>query len=134
MKSHDIRFIVNSGKNRGKSYGFTLALNSAQKAWRVRPLALAPPEMEKEVIELVITARDSNYSRTGSRELVRVNQIKAQLDIIAKEIEPVTLKGLDNTTRKVRLDRDGYEVSSVINELGKDPEYLITVTCWSIYE
>lgn len=82
---------------------------------------------------MVITAREQNISRSGATELQIVSKIVDELSIIAGETD-VTLKGLDYKERPVLIDQDGFSVRSIMNELGKDSEYHITVTAWGLYK
>ena len=134
MKSHDIEFVMNSGDHKGTKYKFTLAEQNGQKAWQVTRLFQPAPAMAKEKIEMMLAVRGQNIPLSGGVELKQANKILGQLEVIAKEITPVTLVGLDNVERLVRVDRSGFSLAPTISEQGKEPEYAVSITCWSIYE
>ena len=134
MKSHDIEFVMNSGDYKGKSYKFTLAKQNGQKAWQVTRLFQSAPAMAKEKIEMMLAVRGQNIPLSGGVELGQANKILDQLEVIAKEVTPVTLVGFDNQERLVRVDRSGFSLAPTISEKGREPEYAVSITCWSIYE
>ena len=134
LKSHDVEFKMKSGDHVGEKYPFTLAKSSNLKMWRVVRLRFPAPKMTKERIEMGIAVRGQDISLSGAVDLVRANEVMDQLDIIAKETTPVTLIGLDNKERDVRVDIGGYSLETVAGEKWKDAEYVVRLTCWSVYE
>jgi len=134
MKASDVQFITNSGDHKGTKYNFTLAEQNGQKAWQVTRLFQPAPAMAKEKIELMIAVREQNIPLSGGVELEQANKILDQLEVIAKETTPVTLVGLDNQERLVRVDRGGFSLAPTIFEKGREPEYAVSITCWSIYK
>jgi len=134
MKAHDVQFITNSGDHKGTKYNFTLAEQNGQKAWQIERRLQPAPEMAKEKIDMMIAVREQNIPLSGGVELKQANKILGQLEIIAKETTPVTLIGLDNVERLVRIDRSGFTLASVVSEKGRTPEYNVSVTARSVYE
>ena len=131
--TQDAEFTINTGDSKGKVYRYTIASQQGVKMWEVTPLFRPAPSMIKERISMVIVAREQNISRSGATELQIVSKIVDELSIIAGETD-VTLKGLDYKERPVLIDQDGFSVRSIMNELGKDSEYHITVTAWGLYK
>ena len=134
MKAHDIKFVMNSGDHQGDEYGFTLATVDGRKAWDAVRIFPQPPSLIKEEIDLVLTAREGNIPLSGARELKIVDRILDQLETISLETDLVTLHGIDGVERSVRVGRNGRRVIPVVHETGKEPEYHISVKCWSLYE
>lgn len=52
----DIKFTVNTGTYKGKTYRYTLATVNGKKAWAITPLFSPPPSMIKNKIDIVISA------------------------------------------------------------------------------
>jgi len=134
MKVSDVQFITNSGDHKGTKYNFTLAEQNGQKAWQVTRLFQSAPAMAKEKIEMMIAIKEQNIPLSGGVELTQANKILGQLEIIATETTPVTLVGLDRVERLVRVDRSGFSLAPTISEKDREPEYAVSITCWSIYE
>lgn len=134
MKAHDISFTINSGDHKGEKYGFTLMGINNRKAWEVTRLSYSPPSMVKEKIKMVLAVREQNIPLSGAVELKQVNKILDQLETIADASKAVTLKGIDNEERPVRVDRSGFSVEPVVYETGKDPEYGVNLIVWGLYE
>lgn len=133
-KAYDIKFRMNSGDHKGEEYGFTLAVIDNKKAWTHTRIFVEPPSMIRERIDLVLAVREDNIPLSGARELVTVNKILGQLESISMETDPITLVGLDKQERLVRVDRHGFEVSPVLEETSREPEYQIRMTCWGVYK
>jgi len=134
MRQYDIEFLVNSGDKEGNRYGFTLAKSNGRKMWNVQRLFQPPPAMAKERIEMGIAVRAKNISRSGANELELANHIINQLETIADETTPATLTGLDGIKRAVLIDRQGFTIEPTVSEMKQDPEFQVTVLCWSVYE
>lgn len=134
MRAHDIKFVMNSGEHQGDEYGFTLATVDGRKAWDAVRIFPLPPSLIKERIDLILTAREGNIPLSGAMELKVVDRILDQLETISWETDPVKLHGIDGQERSVRVGREGRAVIPVVHESGKEPEYRISVTCWSLYE
>ena len=130
----DIAFTVNTGDHKGDIYRYTLAIEKGKKAWLVTPLFRPPPYMYKEQIDMVIACREHNIGRSGATELRTVKKILDELSIIATETSPCSLEGLDKDTRRIRIDQDGFKVTTELNEKGKSPEYRVNVTVYGLYE
>jgi len=130
----DITFTVNTGDHKGDTYGYTLAMVNGKKGWYVTPLFKPPPYMYKEQIDMVIECQEHNIGTSGAIDLRTVNKILKELSIIATETSPSSLMGLDKTTRRIRIDQDGFKVTTELNERSKSPEYRINVTCHGLYE
>ena len=127
----DVEFTVNAGPFNGETYRYTLASSQGTKMWEVTPQFRPAPSMIKEKINMVITAREGNISRTGATELAVIGMIIEELSIIARQTD-ITLKGLDYKERPVLIDQDGFNIRVSENELGKDSEYHVAVTCWGL--
>jgi len=133
-RSHDVRFRVNSGDHNGDEYGFTLAVIDGKKAYTAVRLFRPSPSMVKEQIIMTLTAREGNIPLSGAAELKAVHRIIEQIETLSLETDPLTLTGLDQITRPVRVDAKGAQLIPVVHELGKDPEYRVELTCWGLYE
>jgi hypothetical protein len=133
LKTHDIVFTINDGVNKGKDYGFTLARAEGRKAWKVTTLFNPPPSMVKQRIEITITAREDNIPLTGVRELKRINEIVDDLNAIFEQTTPVTLVGLDRQTYSVLVDKEGPQLTNILQEKEREPEYQVVLLCWGIY-
>ncbi len=131
MLSHDIEFTVNAGDYQGKKYRYTLATKDGVKQWVVIPLWSPPPSVIKERIEMTIMAQDQSIPRSAALELATVNKLLDELRIIAEDT--ATLKGIDKQERTVQIDENGYFIETVMNESTKEPEYQVSLTCWSLY-
>lgn len=134
MRGSDVQFTVNSGKAKGKSYGYTLATEGGRKLWTVNPTFLQPPSMYNEIIEMSIFAGSYNVGLTGAVELREVGKILNELRAIGDASEPTTLIGLDGVERIVRIPRDGYQQVTTLKEAKRDSEYHIKLTCWGMYK
>ena len=139
----DITFTVKPVGGEGEEYSYTLATINGKKAWSVAPIRKPPGHIYDEQIEMVLECRAGNIGRSGASELALVGKMMDELSILAKETDPITLKGLskkigkqgeDNKDRRVRIPIDGIEMETVVNETGKDAEYRIKVTCLGLYE
>lgn len=130
---HDVEFRVNEGDCKGKVYGYTLATNNGVKMWGVTPQFRPAPSMIKEKIEMVIVAREMNIPQSGAVELQGVTQIINELSSIASETD-VTLKGLDHQERPILIDRDGFSIIVVANELTRSSEYRVNITVWGLFK
>lgn len=133
MRQSDIEFIVNSGDNKGKKYGFTLAIKDGEKQWAITPLFQPAPSIIKEKIEMILTTREANIPLSGAMELKAVGKILEQLRSIALETTASTLVGFDNKERLVQIDENGYSVASTILEPNREPEYLVNLSVWGLY-
>jgi len=133
MRQDDVEFIINAGESKGKRYRFTLAAKDGEKQWSVTPRFEPAPSIIKEKVEMVLTAREGNIPVSGAVELKLISKLLEQLRAISLEITPSTLIGLDKIERSVQVDEDGYTLVSTIREANKEPEYLINLTCWSLY-
>lgn len=135
MKKFDIEFeIEGSGSNAGKKYGFMLAQEDGEKMWNVQRTLSPPPSMMKQQINLVVTAREDEFDASAARQLKRITEILAELEIIMEEDE-VRLAGLDGVEYPVRLDSDnGLKESVFIHEKDREPEYVVSVFAWGLYE
>lgn len=131
---HDVQFLINSGDYQGKKYGYTLASNKGQKMWERTPVFYPAPSMIKEQIKMTILAREDNISRSGARELKQVDEIIDELTTIATASEHPTLTGLDLKDRYIQIDQNGFNVKSVVLETNKEPEYVVELTCWGLYD
>jgi hypothetical protein len=134
MKSHDVQFRINAGTYKGRIYGYTLASKNGEKLWSVIPRFEPPPSMIKERIEMSLVARQGNFPLSGGQELAQVNKLIDELSAIGGEVEKVTLIGIDKKERLVQIDEDGFIISSVVTETGRDPEYIVNLTCWGLYD
>lgn len=134
MRASDITFTINSGDYKGKEYSYTLATIDGKKAWDIQPLFKPAPCMFQNRIEMTITAGEKNVDSAGAIELRNVNKIIAELNRIAEADDPCTLEGLDHKKRFIRINQDGFAVSSTLKEPNRSPEYLIRVTCWGLYD
>jgi len=130
----DVKFIVNTGDHKGDEYSYTLATINGKKAWNITPLFKPAPSMIKNRIDMVIECREHNINRAGVNELALVNKILDELSAVATETEPATLKGLDNKERFIKIDQDGFEVTTELLEKDKSPEYRVKLTCWGLYD
>lgn len=133
MRATDIEFVMNSGEHVGERYSFTLADSNGQKAWQVTRLFRPPPAMAKEKIDMIIAVREKNIPTSAAMELKQAKDILSQLETIAKETTPVTLKGVDGD-RLVRVDKSGFQLSPTIKEHKRETEYQVQLTCWSVFE
>jgi len=132
--AYDVQFLINSGDYKGKKYGFTLAMINGKKAWARTPVFYPAPSMIKEKIDMVIFAREDNISLSGAVDLTAVDKILEQLSIIATAAKHSTLTGLDSKKRYVQIDKDGFSIKSTVNEISKEPEYQVELTCWGLYD
>lgn len=133
-RAHDVKFRVNSGDHNGDEYGFTLAIIEGKKAFTPIRLFNLPPSMIREQIIMTFTAREGNIPLSGAAELKAVHRILEQIETLSVETDPLTLTGLDQIPRLVRVDAQGAKLIPVVHELGKDPEYRVELTCWGLYE
>jgi hypothetical protein len=134
MRQYDVEFQVNSGDNKGKKYGFTLATKDGEKQWAITPLFQPAPSIIKEKIVMALVAQEENIPLSGAKELKAVGKILEQLRSIALETTPSTLMGFDKQKRLVQIDENGYSVSSTVLEPNREPEYVINLSCWTIYD
>jgi len=132
MFSHDVQFTVNSGDYQGRIYRYSLATKNGVKQWNVIPLFEPPPSVIKEKIEMTIMAQERNIPRSGALELATVNKILDEIRTIAQDT--ATLMGIDGKDRLVQVDENGYLLESGVNETTREPEYLISLVCWTIYD
>jgi len=132
--NYDVSFTVNSGDHKTDTYRYILSLVNGKKAWSLTPLFYPPPSMIKNKIDMTIAAREHNVSKSGATELMTVSKMLNELSIIAEADEPATLTGLDKEKRLIRIDKNGFTITSAVNEKGKEPEYQINLTCWGLYD
>lgn len=134
MKQYDIEFTLNSGDSKGKKYGFTLATRNGEKQWSVTPKFYPAPSIIHDQIEMVLVAQEENIPLSGARELKQVNKILEQLRDMAVETTPSTLRGFDQDERLVQIDQDGFSIASTVLEPNREPEYVVNLVCWGLYE
>jgi hypothetical protein len=127
---HDVIFEITSGDNRGDVYRYTL-VTDGKKLWEVTPKFKPAPSMIKEQIDMTIAVRDYNIPNSGATELRAASKIIEELSLIARADAKMT--GLDNITRDIKIDQDGFTITSSVTEKGKDAEYGVKVRCWGLY-
>jgi len=129
MTQYDITFELDNGK----SYGFMLARDKdGGKAWDPKREWWAPPSMIKQRINIVITAREDEMSASAVRQLKRIEEILADLETIMAYTGKKVLVGLDKLRYPIRIDKSGLQISTIIHEKGREPEYQVAILCWGL--
>lgn len=135
MRTNDVAFTVNAGDEKGKTYGFTLAIIDGKKAWEAKREVIPPPSLIKYRIDMVITAAEGNISSSGAKQLTRLKTITAELEELMKQNTAITLLGFDKAIYSVLFDAaNGLSTRALISEKERETEYQVVCLCWGLWE